>query len=286
MGWPKSDWAYARLLQGMHRLVGVRLSYENLWRDNRKKQWRDQGAFGILESFEFRDSRTVGSYASFEEYSSVFRWSAVLFQSFDSGYLKRIDYGLARGLSATARRLYRYLDKYFHPPHRMQISIDLARLAYQHIGISTGVELDKVRKRHIGPAAEELEAAGFLKAASPEERFRKVRRGVWTAVFDLAADGKTSVEHVPASQEPLVAALERRGIVASSARRLAAEQPKETLIRALMAMDEQRASGTVIRAPERWLSKAIQDGYQPAGTVASGSLRPERRVFRRGRGTA
>src|SRR5690606_7235067 len=89
MGWPKSDWAYSRLLLGMHRLVGVRLSYENLWRDNRKKQWRDQGAFGILESFEFRDSRTVGTHASFEEYSSVFRWSAVLFQSFDSGYLKR-----------------------------------------------------------------------------------------------------------------------------------------------------------------------------------------------------
>ena len=48
MGWPKSDWAYARLTKGMHRLVGVRLRYEKLWRDNRDKQWRDQGAFAIL----------------------------------------------------------------------------------------------------------------------------------------------------------------------------------------------------------------------------------------------
>lgn len=76
MGWPKSDWAYARLMKGMHRLVGVRLSYQNLWRDNHDKQWRDQGAFGILDSFQFRDSRTVGRSSSFAEQSSVFRWGS------------------------------------------------------------------------------------------------------------------------------------------------------------------------------------------------------------------
>ncbi len=113
MGWPKSDWAYRRLALGMQRLVGVRLSYQNLWRDNRDKQWRDQGAFSILESFRFRDSRLITGNASFSEHSSVFRWSSVLFDSFDSGYLKRVDYRLTRQLSPTARRLYRYLDKRF-----------------------------------------------------------------------------------------------------------------------------------------------------------------------------
>ncbi len=165
MDWPKSDWAYARLAKGMQRLVGVRLSYQNLWRDNRDKQWRDQGAFGILESFEFRDSRAVGTGAAFRERSSVFRWGSVLFESFDSGYLKRLDYGLARGLSPAARRLYRYLDKHFDPPRRRRLTLDVARLAYQHIGVSPGVELDKVRKRHLGPAADELEQAGFLRPA-------------------------------------------------------------------------------------------------------------------------
>src|SRR5690606_5480752 len=125
------------------------------------------------------------------------------------------------------------------------------------IGISAGVELDKVRKRHIGPAAEELVDAGFLKPASAEERFQKVRRGVWSAVFDLAAEAKEPTHRIVAAQEPLISALERRGISAAGARRLAAEGPKETLIRALMAMDEQRAAGTLIRAPERWLTKAI-----------------------------
>lgn len=100
MGWPKSDWAYARLTLGMQRLVGVRLSYQNMWRDNRDKQYRDQGAFGILDSFHFRDQQQAGG--SYAEHASVFRWSQVLFQSFDSGYLKRIDFGLQRGLSTTA----------------------------------------------------------------------------------------------------------------------------------------------------------------------------------------
>lgn len=148
MDWPSNDWAYKRLTTGLHRLVGVRLSFQNVWRDNRNKQWRNQGAFGILDSFEFRDSRTIGAYGSFSEHTSVFRWGAVLFQSFDSGYLKSIDYGLVRNLSPAGRRLYRYLDKHFYHPHKTRLTVDLAKLAYQHIGVSTGVPVDKARKRH------------------------------------------------------------------------------------------------------------------------------------------
>ena len=51
MGWPKSDWAYARLTKGLHRLVGVQLRYQNLWRDNRNKQWRDQAHLGFSNRF-------------------------------------------------------------------------------------------------------------------------------------------------------------------------------------------------------------------------------------------
>ena len=165
----------------MHRLVGVRLSYQNLWRDNRDKQWRDQGAFGVLDSFRFQDSRTVGASTSFVERSSMFRWGSVLFKSFDSGYLKRIDYGLARNLSAKARRLYRYLDKHFHPPKKTRITVDLARLAYQHIGVSPGVELDKVRKRHIGPSCRRTRRCRISEGPQWGALFKKVRRGVWNA---------------------------------------------------------------------------------------------------------
>ena len=280
MDWPKSDWAYARLTKGMHRLVGVRLSYQNLWRDNRDKQWRDQGAFGILDSFKFLDSRTVGTNASFVEQRSVFRWGSVLFQSFDSGYLKRIDYGLARNLSATARRLYRYLDKHFHPPKKMRYTIDLARLAYQHIGVSPGVELDKVRKRHIGPAAEELEAVGYLKPPT-SDRIVKVRRGVWSASFELAeSSGTQQVESVDRCTQALLHDLGRRGISTAKALTIVASNKPEAVEQAMRAMDEQLRNGTVIRSPDRWIETALANGYRASAPIERAATRPELRLFR------
>ncbi|MCA9040010.1 MAG: replication initiator protein A, partial [Planctomycetaceae bacterium] len=221
MGWPKSDWAYKRLTTGMHRLVGVRLDYQNLWRDNQDKEWRDQGAFGILDSFEFRDARAAGSQASFTEQHSLFRWGSVLFKSFRSGYLKQIDYDLVRDLSPTARRLYRYLDKYFYPPHKTMITIDLKRLAYEHIGISRNTKLDKVRKRYIGPAAEELIRAGYLKP-DEAELFQMLRVGNWTASFQLNQDSRIDPKPVEQGENKLVVALCRRGISQQLAQELTA----------------------------------------------------------------
>jgi hypothetical protein len=282
MGWPKSDWAYRRLTRGMHRLVGVRLSYQKLWRDNRNKQWRDQGAFGILDSFKFHDRRSVGSSGSFVEQTSLFRWGSVLFQSFDTGYLKRIDYGLARGLSPTARRLYRYLDKQFHPPRKTKIEIDLRRLAYQHVGVSRGVELDKVRKRHIGPAAEELERAGYLRQPT-FSRFEKLRRGVWNAVFELAQRQNPERRQEHQQHREIVQALCRRGVSTATSWAILAGYSQDAIQQAIRAMDAQLRSGSVIRSPDRWLKAALNHGYRADAATERAALRPERRVFRRDR---
>ena len=279
MDWPKSDWAYARLTKGMYRLVGVRLSHQKLWRDNRNKQWRDQGAFGILDSFEFRDRRTVGRNVSFNEHSSVFRWGSVLFQSIDTGYLKRINYGLARSLSPAARRLYRYLDKHFHPPQKTRITIDLKRLAQQHIGVSPGIELDKARKRHIAPAAEELEDAGYLRKPR-KERFERVRHGIWNVVFELAEIKRARKTRVDRQSRELVDALCCRGVSTASSLTIVASHKPEAISQAIRAMDEQLRSGSVVRAPDRWLKAALKGGYRTAGTPEGALLRPERRVFR------
>lgn len=279
MGWKKTDWAYARLVTGMHRLVGVRLSYQNLWRDNSNKQWRDQGAFGILDSFRFQDRRQAEG-VDFREHRSTFCWSAVLFQSFDSGYLKRIDFGLTRQLSVTARRLYRYLDKHFHPPRKTRISMDLRRLAYQHIGVSPNIELDKVRKRYIGPAAEELEQFGYLRSCPHDKRFSRLARGSWEAQFELAV-----AQRVPAAvADKQFAALRKRGVSESVARELCAKFPQAKLVRAIRAMDQQQRSGAEIRSPDRWMRAAVERGYQPADEPSmSASKRPERRLFRAGK---
>ena len=203
----------------------------------------------------------------------------MLFESFDSGYLKRIDYGLVRELSGTARRLYRYLDKHFHPPHKTCIAIDLSRLAYQHIGVSPGIELDKARKRHIGPAADELEAVGFLRPA-PQGRFEKVRRGVWTATFELAEQVKEKSSTPKGKNANVVATLCKRGVSSATALMLVSQHDSEQIKQAIRAMDEQMQSGAVIRAADRWLQAALRDGYRASTVVERSALRPERKIYR------
>lgn len=279
MGWPRSDWAYARLTKGMHRLVGVRLQYQKMWRDNRNKQWRDQGAFGILDSFEFRDCRAVGKLAKYAEHHSVFRWGSVLFESFDSGYLKRMDFGLARKLSPTARRLYRYLDKHFFPPQKTTIVIDVKRLAYEHIGVSRGIEPDKIRKRYIGPAAEELVKAGYLNPAK-EWRFQKQRGGVWNVQFELATTEKRSDCNVTNLRQRLVEGLCRRGVSTQTALDIVEKDSPQSVKRAIRAMDEQLRKGIQIRAADRWMRAALKQVFQPSEPIQRSSQRPELKVFR------
>ena len=57
--------------------------------------------------------------------------------------------------------------------------------------------------------------------------------------------------------------------------------PAEPVVRALKAMDEQRQRGVQIRFADKWLLKALQEGFQPSPEFNSSSLRPDRQIFRR-----
>ena len=68
-----------------------------------------------------RDSRRVTQAGEGEgpptESLSWFRWNGYLFDSFRSGYLKKLDYGIYRSFEQqAAKRLYRYLDKHSSSP--------------------------------------------------------------------------------------------------------------------------------------------------------------------------
>ena len=183
LGWKNRDWSYHRIATALCRLTGVRLFYENAWRDNTKKRYRSQGGFGLLDSFEIRDGRLRSDDET--ERLSEFRWNSVLFESFQAGYLKKIDYDKVRELGAVARRMYRYLDKHFHPPHRATLTLNLKRLAFEHIGVSRNNDSAQIRRTFEKPIAE-LEAIGFIVPA--KRRFRKIggQRGEWEVIFTLA----------------------------------------------------------------------------------------------------
>ena len=185
IGWKNRDWSYHRVNKSFHRLTGVRLFYENAWRDNTKKRFCDQGGFALLDSFQIRDGRIYDKDGDETERLSEFRWNSVLFDSFQSGYLKKIDYSFVRELGATARRIYRYLDKHFHPPHRTTLTLPLKTFAYEHIGVSRRSDNAQIKRAFEKPIRE-LEVAGFLLPS--RKRFRKIsgHRSDWEVVFTMA----------------------------------------------------------------------------------------------------
>jgi len=185
MGWKNRDWSYHRVNRAFHRLTGVRLFYENAWRDNAKKRFCDQGGFALLDSFQIRDGRIYDKDGDETERLSEFRWNSVIFDSFQSGYLKKLDYSVARELGSIARRIYRYLDKHFHPPHRTSLTLPLKTFAYEHIGMSRKSDNAQI-KRAIAKPIRELEVVGFLSPS--RSQFRKIsgHRSDWEVVFTMA----------------------------------------------------------------------------------------------------
>ena len=184
LDWPSNDWAYERIATALARLTGVRLFYQNAWRDNANKVFKDRGGFGILDSFVLRDGRK-GS-GPVEDLHSEFRWNAVLFESFQAGYLKRLDFETVRTLGTKAKRLYRYLDKHFNPPKYARLVFDLRTLACERLGFSRDYDAVQIR-RALQPAVEELEAQGFLVVETVEDRYRKISRGKWEVSFERGA---------------------------------------------------------------------------------------------------
>ena len=108
---------------------------------------------------------------------SSFLWNEVVFRSFQTGYLKRIDMELFRRLkSPIAKRLYRFLDKRFH--HKTTWEFKLRELAHEHIGLSRSYDTAQL-KRKLLPAITELEGVGFVQPQASTVRFTRIKRGVW-----------------------------------------------------------------------------------------------------------
>jgi hypothetical protein len=79
--------------------------------------------------------------------------------------------------------MYRFLDKRFY--NSPMVSMDLIEFACGHIGLSASDNV-AVLKRRLAPAIEELEEIGFLAPAASEERYQKIKPGVWRIQLQAA----------------------------------------------------------------------------------------------------
>jgi Replication initiator protein A len=264
LNWPRTGASYDRLHLSLKRWTSVFLHYENAWRDNKTKSWVSAG-FHIIDNYEIADSRTTGD--QLDLLPSYIIWNKVIFESFQAGYLKPLDYDLCMGLSnSTAKRMYRFLDKRFH--HKPDWTFDLKEFAHEHIGLSRNYDGPAHIKRKLLPAIAELESIGFLEPMTDTERFQKdgkdwriwlVQGGIIAAPLPVLPAAAPHSEPAP----PLVAELAGRGVTRTTAAELVRQYPAEGIEAKLEVFDwlTEKQDKRVARSPAGYLVKSITDDY-------------------------
>lgn len=270
LGWQRRGESYDRIMLSLRRWTSVYLDYQNAWRDNRTKTWKTAG-FHIIDNYEINDSRANGD--QLDLIPSFIVWNEVIFESFQAGYLKPLDYDLCVGLSnSTAKRMYRFLDKRFH--HKPDWSFGLKEFAHEHIGLSRNYDGPAHLRRKLQPAIEELERVGFLEHLEEDERFCKEGRE-WSIRFLQ----KGSVAAIPQQPElplltaeplpcPLISALITRSVTKSTAEELVRQHPAELIEEKLEVFDWliEREDKRIAKSPAGYLVKSIREDYaKPKG---------------------
>jgi len=270
LGWSVGGASYERIETSLDRWTSVYLKYENAWRDNRTKTWTSKG-FHIIEAFELNDTRASGE--QLDLLPSYILWNEIIFESFQAGYLKPLDYDLCMGLSnSTAKRMYRFLDKRFH--HRPDWTFDLKELAHEHIGLGRNYDGPAHLKRKMLPAIAELESINFLEPLPEGDRFQKDGKD-WKIRLIQKGTGLATLPAVLSEAQPepssLVTELTQRKVTKATAAELVKKHPAEFIRHKLDVFDwlVEKQDKRVARSPAGYLVKSITDDYAaPEGFIS------------------
>lgn len=163
LGWSPCGKTYSRIEQALMRLTNVNIHASNAFWDNAKRSYVTV-SFSLIQEYQLYDEKPrKGEKLRSEPPSSFFMWTERLFESFKSGYIKFLDTELYFKLqSATARRLFRYLDKKFGRDHNF--SIDIFKLAHEHLGISRNFKYVSQLVQQMRPALDDLSSNRYLRS--------------------------------------------------------------------------------------------------------------------------
>jgi hypothetical protein len=270
LDWPDSGFSYKRLTTSLKRWLGVSLVYENAWWDRKQQGWTTKG-FHIIDNFELNDSRIPGLQG--ELFSSKVIWNKALFESFQAGYLKSIDYNLYLKLQhPTAKRMYRFLSKRMY--HRPDWTFDLRDLAFEHVGLSRNYKGNAGKiKEKLQPAIEELESMGFLEPLGREDRYQKDGKDWKIRLIHRLPSPSLPADDVAGAGKPshLVDELNQRGVTRTTAAELTGKRPARAIAQKIEVFDWLMANKDkrVKKNPAGYLVKSIQDDYvAPTGFVS------------------
>lgn len=177
--WADDTRNYERVATSLRRWKGLSIFSDRAFYDHQQKSWvnRDFGVFDNLNIYR----KEVQQRSSAPGCSS-FIWNEVMYNSFQAGYLKRLDWGLYTSLeSAVAKRLYRFLDKRFY--YSDHLVLDLWEVAHHKIRLSREYNVAQL-KRALMKGIAELESVWDLKPLPSDKRFLKEGRGNWKVVFE------------------------------------------------------------------------------------------------------
>jgi hypothetical protein len=274
LGWKNRGWAYDRLEESLHRWKGVSIYYKSAWRDNARGQWCDSEALGVIEYVKLTDSRRRSADSKEDRRSRVI-WNKVLFDSFASGYLKRLDYQIYRSLERpAARRAYRFLDKRFF--HKPDWEFELRVFACEKIGLSRSYDTGQLKQR-LQPALGELERIGFIAPV----RYRKERPKVWQIAISKAEQGQAT--EAGTVGDSLVEELVKRGVAPRAASSITAEHAESTIREKLRYFDwlVERKDRRVSKNPPGFLMTAIRKNFRPSKDFLQSAAMTERATTRR-----
>jgi hypothetical protein len=185
LGWKDDGVSYRRIENSLRLWLGIHLFYDKAWWDKSLQSWVKEG-FNIFDSISIYDNETRRKQlARFPDnvHAGLSRvtWGSVIFKSFQSGNIKRLDFDFFTKLETPiAKRMFRFLDKRFY--HSKTLEFEIQNFAYNHIGLSSCYDNSNLKVK-LRPAIKELEEKRFLLSLPDSERFHSPRRGQHYVVF-------------------------------------------------------------------------------------------------------
>lgn len=238
--WPDDGKYYQRLATSLRRWKGVTIYSNRAFYDHAHKSWVNRD-FGVLDNLYIYERESATSHTT--ACQSWFVWNEVLYDSFQGGYLKKLDWDLyCRLTDPVAKRLYRLLDKRFY--HASEVTFDLKKLAFGKIRLSDRYNTAQI-KRALAHGIRELEALWDLQPLPIERRFVKRGRGQWEVVFQRRKppSTKAAIARQEARVIDLSDELSRRGIGPAMAGDLVEQHPESTVRTMVKLFDWYRARG-------------------------------------------
>ena len=178
LNWSDDSYYYKRLEQSFHRWSGVLLVYDKCWWNNKTKRYVSANMH-IIDSVVFAEPGSHARGGQSPLPLSTFTWNKTFIESCQADNLRQLDldtYFLLK--SAISKRLYRFLGKRFY--RQDDWTFDLNEIAFDRIGLSRNYGDAYKIKEKLQPAIVELEAIGFLKPLSRNDRYTKIDRGQWS----------------------------------------------------------------------------------------------------------